>query len=139
MHLEAWEYMAGQCHVFAIAAHRRTAWPIMAAMAVDEDAEAQFRGYGDVVHLFVVDSEGCRFDAFGTGEEPADYASAKGIELGQPVEVIDIDEAGIAELVGMGWLREFNQEDIIRAGEDLIEVMENEGVNPSEAVIEFHH
>jgi len=133
MHLHRIDYMRGMCHVFALAAQRHTGWEMMAAM-VNEGAKGEtFRGYGDIVHVFLVDPDGERFDVLGKGETPEDYEEVLESQTGKTAWMIDIDEAGIAELVRMGWLREYDEGDLAMAMDDSMEVLQDEEYEIGEA------
>jgi len=129
MHVTPREYMTGFCHVFALAAHRRTGWSMMAAMKGARKGEETFRGYGDIIHVFVVDKDGNRFDALGPGDSPEDYEEEMEARLGETVWMLDIEEADVAELARMGWLRLYDEDDLSRAAEDVLEVMAEEGMD----------
>jgi hypothetical protein len=66
---EIFAYTQGLCHVFALALHRTTGWPMMAVLDQDNrwwaDEEDEDNFIPSVVHVFCLDGEGNAWDIRG--------------------------------------------------------------------------
>ena len=107
------DYMTGGCHVFALAAQALTGWKMVAVMCAGRrKGEASLRGCHDIVHVYLVDPNGDRFDAFGRGTSGGEYEYEKEIELGERVTTVDCDAALVAKMVRIGWLSPFEESEV---------------------------
>jgi hypothetical protein len=128
------DYMNGCCHVFALAAQALTGWPMQAVMVSGvKVGEEPLLGNNDIVHVFLIDPEGYRFDAYGRGTSRGEYEIEKENELGEPVVTVDCDAALIERMVRMGWLSPFAPSEVESAKHLVNEVHADEYNTPCPA------
>lgn len=103
-------YMAGDCHVMAIALKKlHPDWTIRARIGWDDDDD-DFR----VDHVFVTAPDGTAYDCNGR-HDSEDELLGPDETGGVDVEVIDFDQDLIMDTVARGELRAFTKSDLKKA------------------------
>lgn len=111
--LSMFEYSAGHCHVFAVAAQSLTNWPMAATLfAGRKRGEQSFMGGNDIVHVFLLDPSEHRFDSYGRGNEIDEYEHELEMSHGQKVKTIPVTEKHIAKMVQIGWLAPYTRDEV---------------------------
>ena len=106
------DYMAGQCHVMALALKRlHPNWQLRARIGWDDDSEDdEYR----VDHVYIVDDQGHAWDCRGEFDSEAQLLGPDNTH-GQDVQTVELDDQEIAQLVQRGELRAFTDVDIQKA------------------------
>jgi len=111
--LENHDYMAGHCHVMALALKRiHPNWQLRAHIGWDEDAEDDddYR----VDHVYAVAPDGAAYDCRGRFDSEQQLVGPNEVGV-EDTQFVDMDWAEIKRLIWRGELKPFDMQDVERA------------------------